>query len=58
MRVENDAALAEDIADGFERVLSGDALYRENVDCFGVRVREACFDRFSIFLAADPVASP
>jgi glyoxylase-like metal-dependent hydrolase (beta-lactamase superfamily II) len=53
MRVDNAPALLGEIADGFERIVSGDVRYRSNVDCFGGTVREACFEHFSVFVADD-----
>ena len=28
--------------------------FRENTDCLGYPVREACFDHFSVFIAREP----
>lgn len=53
MRVDNPPALLSEIADGFERLLAGKAIFRDNADCLGYPVREACFDHFSIFIAGD-----
>ncbi|MDX6212502.1 MAG: hypothetical protein QOF82_1589, partial [Frankiales bacterium] len=33
--------------------LAGTAPYRDNADCLGYPVREACFDRFSVFVAGE-----
>jgi glyoxylase-like metal-dependent hydrolase (beta-lactamase superfamily II) len=55
LRVENEPSLLPEIADGFQRLLSGDVYFRGNVDCLNYPVREACFDHFSIFVpAAEP----
>jgi glyoxylase-like metal-dependent hydrolase (beta-lactamase superfamily II) len=51
MRVDNAPALLAEIADGFERLVAGSAPMRDNADCLGYPVREACFDHFSIFVA-------
>jgi glyoxylase-like metal-dependent hydrolase (beta-lactamase superfamily II) len=51
MRVDNPPGLLTEIADGFERLVDGSAPFRDNADCLGYPVREACFDRFSIFVA-------
>lgn len=51
MRVDNAPGLLVEIADGFERLLDGSAPFRNNADCLGYPVREACFDHFSIFVA-------
>jgi glyoxylase-like metal-dependent hydrolase (beta-lactamase superfamily II) len=53
MRVDNSPALLAEIADGFERLLEGSAAFRDNADCLGYPVREACFDHFSIFVAGE-----
>jgi glyoxylase-like metal-dependent hydrolase (beta-lactamase superfamily II) len=52
MRFSNDPALLGEIAEGFERIVCRDAgvVYRDNLDCLNFPVREACFDRFSVFL--------
>ena len=52
LRVENEPRLLGEIADGFERLLAGEVAMRDNVDCLDYPVREACFDHFSIFVAA------
>ena len=59
MRVDNAPALLGEIADGFARIVAGapDVRYRDNVDCFEQPVREACFDRFSVFLPPARTAS-
>jgi len=51
MRVDNPPALLKQIADGFEQLTAGTAAFRDNTDCLGYPVREACFDSFSIFVA-------
>jgi glyoxylase-like metal-dependent hydrolase (beta-lactamase superfamily II) len=53
MRVDNPSSLLVEIADGFEQLLAGTAPYRDNADCLGYPVREACFDRFSVFVAGE-----
>jgi glyoxylase-like metal-dependent hydrolase (beta-lactamase superfamily II) len=50
MRYENEGALLAEVSEGFERITSGDAPYRDNTDCLGFPVREACFDHFSVFV--------
>jgi len=52
LRVENHPALLREIAEGFQRLLTGDAFFRDNVDCLNYPVKEACFDHFSIFVPA------
>jgi len=52
LRVENHPSLLREIADGFQRLLSGDIFFRDNVDCLNYPVKEACFDHFSIFVPA------
>lgn len=52
MRVDNAPSLLAEIAEGFERILEGTANYRDNVDCLNFPVKEACFDHFSVFVAA------
>lgn len=51
MRVDNTPNLLVEIADGFEHLLNGSAPFRNNADCLGYPVREACFEHFSIFVA-------
>ncbi|MGH3277040.1 MAG: MBL fold metallo-hydrolase [Streptosporangiaceae bacterium] len=41
-----------EVADGFERLVAGDAPLRPAADYVGSSVREACFERFSIYIAA------
>lgn len=53
MRVDNPSSLLVEIADGFEQLVAGTASYRDNADCLGYPVREACFDRFSVFIAGE-----
>jgi glyoxylase-like metal-dependent hydrolase (beta-lactamase superfamily II) len=53
MRVDNPSSLLAEIAEGFEQLLAGTASYRDNADCLGYPVREACFDHFSVFVAGD-----
>jgi glyoxylase-like metal-dependent hydrolase (beta-lactamase superfamily II) len=50
MRYDGDAALLREIADGFRRLLAGDVVFRDNIDCLDFPVREACFDHFSVFV--------
>jgi glyoxylase-like metal-dependent hydrolase (beta-lactamase superfamily II) len=52
LRVENHPALLREIAEGFQQLLTGDAFFRDNVDCLNYPVKEACFDHFSIFVPA------
>ena len=52
LRVENHPALLGEIAEGFQRLLTGDVFFRDNVDCLNYPVKEACFDHFSIFVPA------
>jgi len=53
MRLENHSSILREVAEGFEMILNGEAQYRNNVDCLNYKVREACFDNFSVFLAGD-----
>jgi glyoxylase-like metal-dependent hydrolase (beta-lactamase superfamily II) len=53
MRVENQARFLNEVAEGFERILSGGATYRNNVDTSKSPVLEACFDHFSVFVPPD-----
>jgi glyoxylase-like metal-dependent hydrolase (beta-lactamase superfamily II) len=53
MRSDDGPRLVREIADGFARILDGSAPYRDNRDCLDYPVREACFERFSVFLAGD-----
>lgn len=53
MRVDNSPGLLAEIADGFDRLLDGSAPFRDNADCLGYPVREACFDHFSVFVAGE-----
>jgi glyoxylase-like metal-dependent hydrolase (beta-lactamase superfamily II) len=57
MRLENAPRLLPEVADGFRKLLSGNVDFRDNVDCLGYPVKEACFDHFSIFVAAEPALS-
>jgi glyoxylase-like metal-dependent hydrolase (beta-lactamase superfamily II) len=52
MRYDGDASLLKEIAEGFRRLLAGDVVFRDNVDCLEFPVREACFDHFSVFVPA------
>jgi len=52
LRLENEPALLPEMADGFRRILAGDVELRDNVDCFMVPVKEACFDHFSVFVGS------
>ena len=57
LRYDEDGELLREIADGFGRLVGGDDLpARSSVDCFNDPVREVCFERFSVFVAPDPVA--
>jgi glyoxylase-like metal-dependent hydrolase (beta-lactamase superfamily II) len=51
MRIENEPVLLREVAEGFDRIVNGSALYRDSVDSFQYPVREACFDNFSVYLA-------
>lgn len=53
LRVENHPSLLREIAEGFQRLLSGDVSFRDNIDCLNYPVKEACFDHFSIFVPSD-----
>jgi|GEM_PF-3363371 len=53
MRLENEPVLLREVAEGFDRIVDGSALYRESVDSFQYPFREACFDNFSVYLAGD-----
>lgn len=52
LRFDEPSALVREIADGFRRLLEGEAFMRDNVDCLNYPVKEACFEHFSIFIAA------
>ncbi len=52
-RYATDATLIGEIAEGFEAVVAGDVTWRPAKDCLGFDVKEACFARFSIFVASD-----
>jgi glyoxylase-like metal-dependent hydrolase (beta-lactamase superfamily II) len=56
MRLENQPVLLREVAEGFEKILNGEAIYRDNVDCLDYAVKEACFDNFSVFVAGNSVA--
>lgn len=56
MRLENQPNLLREVAEGFEKILSGAATYRDNVDCLDYAVREACFDNFSVFVPGNSAA--
>jgi glyoxylase-like metal-dependent hydrolase (beta-lactamase superfamily II) len=58
MRLENEPGLLAEIADGFKRLVSGDVVFRDNVDCLNYPVKEACFDHFSIFVTGELGAPP
>ena len=45
--------LLQEISDGFDRLLAGDARLRASADCVGETVTEALFDRFSILVAPE-----
>jgi glyoxylase-like metal-dependent hydrolase (beta-lactamase superfamily II) len=51
MRLENEPSLLTEMADGFQRILAGDVELRENLDCYDLPVKEACFEHFSVFVA-------
>jgi glyoxylase-like metal-dependent hydrolase (beta-lactamase superfamily II) len=53
MRLENEPVLLREVAEGFDRIVNGSALYRDSVDSFQYPVREACFDNFSVYLAGE-----
>lgn len=50
LRVENHPALLREIAEGFQQLITGDVIFRDNIDCLNYPVKEACFDHFSIFV--------
>jgi glyoxylase-like metal-dependent hydrolase (beta-lactamase superfamily II) len=50
MRLENEPSLLSEMAEGFQQILADDVDLRDNVDCFNDRVKEACFDHFSVFV--------
>ena len=52
LRYDDEPALVREIAEGFRRLLAGDAFLRDNVDCLNYPVKEACFEHFSIFIPA------
>jgi glyoxylase-like metal-dependent hydrolase (beta-lactamase superfamily II) len=53
LRFDEPSSLVSEIAAGFQALLAGDAVMRDNVDCLNYPVREACFEHFSIFVPAD-----
>jgi glyoxylase-like metal-dependent hydrolase (beta-lactamase superfamily II) len=57
MRVDNPPGLLREIAEGFARLIEGSAPFRENADCLGYPVREACFEHFSVFVAGEAGAT-
>jgi glyoxylase-like metal-dependent hydrolase (beta-lactamase superfamily II) len=58
MRVDNTPGLLREIADGFARLVEGTAPFRDNSDCLGYPVREACFEHFSVFVAGEAGSTP
>jgi glyoxylase-like metal-dependent hydrolase (beta-lactamase superfamily II) len=50
LRLENEPSLLAEMSEGFQRILAGDVALRDNLDCFGEPVKEACFDHFSVFV--------
>ncbi len=52
LRFDEPSVLVKEIAAGFEALLAGEAFMRDNVDCFNQRVKEACFQHFSVFIPA------
>ena len=57
MRVDNPPGLLREIAEGFARLVDGSAPFRDNADCLGYPVREACFEHFSVFVAGEAGAT-
>jgi glyoxylase-like metal-dependent hydrolase (beta-lactamase superfamily II) len=57
MRVDNPPGLLREIAEGFARLVEGAASFRDNADCLGYPVREACFEHFSVFVAGEAGAT-
>ena len=53
LRVENHPSLLREIAEGFQRLLSGDVSFRDNIDCLNYPVKVVCFDHFSIFVPSE-----
>jgi glyoxylase-like metal-dependent hydrolase (beta-lactamase superfamily II) len=51
MRLENESTLLREVAEGFDKIVNGSALYRDSFDSFQYPVREACFDNFSVYIA-------
>jgi hypothetical protein len=49
-RYAADSYFLAEVADGFERVAAGEVALRQADDGFTGHVREACFERFSIFI--------
>jgi glyoxylase-like metal-dependent hydrolase (beta-lactamase superfamily II) len=58
LRVDNSPALLAEIADGFQRLAEGTAPFRDNADCLGYPVREACFEHFSVFVPGPDGGAP
>lgn len=54
LRFDEPSALVREIAAGFRALLDGEAVIRDNVDCFNSPVKEACFEHFSIFVPVTP----
>ena len=52
MRYSVDPQFLIEVADGFERTLAGEITLHSAEDYVGTPVREARFERFSIFIAA------
>lgn len=46
------ASFLREVAAGFERLLTGEVYFRDNVDCLNFPVKEACFEHFSVFVPA------
>jgi len=53
VRYAADGRLVQEIAEGFQTVVSGAATWRPSRDCLDTPVQEARFTRFSIFVSAD-----
>ena len=51
-RMDEPAWFLGEVADGFRRLNAGAVELRDNIDCLNYPVKEACFDHFSIFIAA------
>ncbi len=52
LQMDVPATFLSEVADGFQRLLTGEVYFRDNVDCLNFPVKEACFEHFSVFVPA------